>query len=369
MVWHRRRATLLGYWKQQLNYGKAEAMLERKWPEKYNAVGHATWAGRLYSKGILSWLPLSQRRIYHGTWGSAPFQSIYHPSARALTSVFLLPEWYLVIVFLALIAACGVFYPPFRYALLLVGVALVPPLTQAGLSGLGAALRLRSQGRWAKLRLAVGTAGLHLLQPLARLWGRLCYGLTPWRRRGSGTLAWPRPQAIDLWCEGRWQSTEQRLKGLEESLRAMGAPVMRGGDYDRWDLEVRGGLLGRAQLLMVIEEHGHGRQYVRMRLWPMAQAATFIAACIFGVLAIIAALDLRWTAWALLNVPAVFLVSRALYECASAMAVIRHAIAASHGPGQQHEPSLVKAQRPLARQSGASVSWEPRLDVPPPSPG
>src|SRR5437588_732943 len=36
LVWHHRRATIKDYWRQQLNYGRAEAMLERKWPEKYN---------------------------------------------------------------------------------------------------------------------------------------------------------------------------------------------------------------------------------------------------------------------------------------------------------------------------------------------
>lgn len=340
MVWHRRRSTLWGYWKQQLNYGKAEAMLERKWPEKYNAVGHATWSGRLYSKGIFSWLTCSQRRIYHGTWGSALFQSLDSPEPRRLASILMLPEWYLVLVLLALISACGVIYPPLRYALAILGLFLVPPLAQAVLSGARAALQRSPHLRLRDLRLAAGTAGLHFLQPAARLWGRLCYGLTPWRRRGSGKLVVPKPQAIDLWSQGQWQSAEQRLKAIEEALRTMGAPVLRGGAYDRWDLEVRGGLLGTARLLMVIEEHGQGRQYVRMRLWPMAPPATFIVACLFAVLASVAALDLRWTAWALLNVPAIFLMARTCYECAAAMAVIRQAISPNQDSSPKTEPDL-----------------------------
>src|SRR5439155_21514058 len=52
IVWHHRRRTVSAYWRQQLQYGRAEAMLERKWPEKYNAVGHLTWNGRLYGKGF-----------------------------------------------------------------------------------------------------------------------------------------------------------------------------------------------------------------------------------------------------------------------------------------------------------------------------
>src|SRR2546423_3650505 len=51
MVWHHRRNSLRTYWKQQIGYGRAEAMLERKWPEKYNGPGHVRWAGRIYGSG------------------------------------------------------------------------------------------------------------------------------------------------------------------------------------------------------------------------------------------------------------------------------------------------------------------------------
>jgi cellulose synthase/poly-beta-1,6-N-acetylglucosamine synthase-like glycosyltransferase len=83
MVWHHRRNSVRTYWKQQFNYGKAEAMLERKWPEKYNATGHLTWTGRVYGNGHRYLLGLSER-IYHGTWGSAPFQSLYQPATGVI---------------------------------------------------------------------------------------------------------------------------------------------------------------------------------------------------------------------------------------------------------------------------------------------
>jgi len=52
MVWHHRRNSIRAYLRQQIGYGDAEAMLERKWPEKYNAAGHVSWSGRLYGKGL-----------------------------------------------------------------------------------------------------------------------------------------------------------------------------------------------------------------------------------------------------------------------------------------------------------------------------
>src|ERR1044071_8257844 len=42
LVWHHRRNFLKNYWRQQQGYGKAEALLEGKWPEKYNSAGHLT---------------------------------------------------------------------------------------------------------------------------------------------------------------------------------------------------------------------------------------------------------------------------------------------------------------------------------------
>ena len=52
VVWHHRRNSVRAYWRQQVGYGRAEALLEKKWPEKYNAAGHLTWAGRLYGGGL-----------------------------------------------------------------------------------------------------------------------------------------------------------------------------------------------------------------------------------------------------------------------------------------------------------------------------
>ncbi len=52
MVWHHHRSSLRAYWKQQVGYGRAEALLERKWPEKYNGPGHLRWVGRIYGSGL-----------------------------------------------------------------------------------------------------------------------------------------------------------------------------------------------------------------------------------------------------------------------------------------------------------------------------
>src|SRR3954453_9918902 len=71
MVWHHRRPSLRGFLRQQFGYGKAEALLERKWPERYNRRGHVTWAGRVYGNSLAVTLNRRRTRIQSGRWGQA----------------------------------------------------------------------------------------------------------------------------------------------------------------------------------------------------------------------------------------------------------------------------------------------------------
>jgi hypothetical protein len=279
------------------------------------------------------------------------FQSVYNVAPGTLASILMLPEWYLVVALLAIITAFSTVLPPLRFACVLLPAAFLPPLIHAVISGARAFFRIVPRSRSRRLKLAGLTAALHFMQPAARLWGRLCHGLTPWRLRGRGRLAFPWPQTVNVWSEGNWQGADQRLGAIEAALHGAGVVVARGGEYDRWDLEVRGGLLGTARVLVAIEEHGNGRQYVRLRLWPMASPLTFIVASIFAGMALLAALDLNWTAWALLDLPAISLVGRALYECASALGAIRDAI-----PPRNAEPAMAETESAgLKPRAGAEV--------------
>ena len=269
MVWHHRRSSLRAYWKQQKGYGKAEALLEKKWPEKYNAAGHITWGGRLYGKGITLPLRWFRGRIYHGTWGTAAFQSLYQPAPGTLRSLPLMPEWHLITVLLLGLSVLGVLWTPLLLAFPLFAFSLCCSLTQAGLSASGASSTNTSQSRIHRLKLWSLTTFLHLLQPLARLHGRLRGGLTLWRRQETWACSFrfPRPRTSAIWSES-WQSSEERLSNIEAMLRHRGTVVVRGGDYDRHDLEVRGGLFGSVRTRMAIEEHGGGKQLIRFRSWP-----------------------------------------------------------------------------------------------------
>jgi GT2 family glycosyltransferase len=323
VVWHHRRNSVRAYWKQQLNYGKAEALLERKWPEKYNAAGHLTWLGRVYGDGHTC--PLGKLgRIYHGVWGSAPFQSLYQPAVGTLRSLLLVPEWYLVVVTLAVLSALGLFWRPLSYVLPLFVLAAAASLFQAALSAAQTCFTSAPYSQVTRLQLQCLTAFLHLLQPLARLYGRLRYGLTPWRQ-GAPWLSLPRRRTSAVWSE-RWQDPNARLQCLETEMRTCEGVVVHGGEYDRWDLEVQGGLLGAARMLMAVEDHGAGTQFVRFCSWPRFSRVAVVLTLVFALLSAMAVEDQAWSAAAILGTITVLLTLRTLYECAGAAAVILRAL-------------------------------------------
>jgi O-antigen biosynthesis protein len=329
--WHHRRNSVWTYWKQQRGYGKAEALLEEKWPERYNAAGHLNWSGRLYGKGFVQALPLRRARIYQGTWGSAAFQSIYEPATGTLASLPMMPEWYVVMLLLTTLLAAGFGWAPLRFAVLpLLGVAMVASLVQALLAGQRAAFPGGNIGRRGTRRKQALTAVLHLLQPAARLLGRLEHGLSPWRARGIVRASVAQDtRAASLWSE-RWYAPEEWVARLETGIRDHGAVVVRGGDFDAWDLRVRGGLLGAVHGVVAAEEHGAGRQLVRFRNRGVVAPIVLASLTFLVVLTTLAVLDAAWPAVAALAALTLALAVRAYRETAHARAVWRSAIAALH---------------------------------------
>ena len=139
-------------------------------------------------------------------------------------------------------------------------------------------------------------------------------------------FVWPWPRTFSVWYE-TWQSGEQRLESLEKQLRDQGVVVVRGGEYDRWDLELRGGVVGAARVRLTVEEHGSGKQMVRYRAWPKWTLRGWIAAGICAGAAAGAGADQLWTACAVLGALAIAMAARAMVECGAAMAAVGGTVA------------------------------------------
>lgn len=321
LVWHHRRGSIRGYWKQQVGYGKAEALLEEKWPEKYNAAGHVEWVGRLYGSGLTRALQIRPGRVYQGTWGSAPFQRLYQDKPGTWMSLPLMPEWYLVIAGLVGLSVMGLGWRPLLVALPLLVLVVTATIAQAAISAAAARSDFAEAGVARRLRFRSLVFLLHLIQPAARLYGRVKQGLTPWRSWNLKGWSLPLPRSRAIWSE-EWEDPSSWLAALEASLRQRGVPVVRGGDFDDWDVEVRGGLFGAARAMLATEEHGAGRQYFRFRVWPKLRRATVVLTLPALLLFIAAILGGTPTAAAALGFGALFMSYLTLRECGSAQASI-----------------------------------------------
>jgi GT2 family glycosyltransferase len=330
MVWHHRRNSFRMYWKQQQGYGKAEALLEAKWPERYNAAGHTAWAGRIYGRGLTQALGRVSGRIYQGSAGSALFQSVYQPADGLLRSLPLMPEWYFGVGVLAALTLLGALWAPLLLAAPLLALALAAPMGQAIVSAGKATFPAPRRSRLTLLRLYTLTAIMHLAQPLARLRGRIRWGLTPWRARGRRGLALPVPRATTAWSES-WTAPDDRVAELARHLRSAGAPAMFGAGFERWDLNCRGGLFASARVRVAVEEHSARRQMVRARMWPRFSTAGVVAVLVFGGLALGAGLSDAWVAAGILGVASALLAARALFEAAAATALLMGAFGATRG--------------------------------------
>jgi GT2 family glycosyltransferase len=317
VVWHHRRDSVRSYLKQQREYGKAEALLERKWPERYNRVGHLSWAGRVYGNGAAKRLAWRRWKIYYGRWGTGLFQSVHEGNPGPLASLPMVPEWYLVIAGLAALSLLSIIWEPLLLALPLLVAATGALVFEAVVGARRASFPNASGSRLRTLRCRATTALLYMLQPVARLAGRLRHGLAPWRRRTAPVLAVPVPRTSSIWCE-RWESPEDRLEQLDDELRREGCVVHQGSEYDRWDLQIRGGMLGSAHVRMAVEEHGSGRQFVRYRSWPRWSRGGLALTIVFAVLSLGAALDRSWLACAVLGAIALIFTLSAIRDCGTA---------------------------------------------------
>jgi hypothetical protein len=234
-----------------------------------------------------------------------------------------MPEWYVIVAALGFFSLLGMEWAPLLLTFPLFLLAAALPVAHA----LTCASRLSFNDRPPQLRrrLKALTVLLHLMQPMARLIGRIKLGLTPWRRCGvvsSITHPLPWPKTFTIWST-QWRSPIAWLESVEQNIKTLRTVVLRGGDFDGWDLELRGGLLGSVRVLMAIEEHGGGNQFVRVRSWPHCTTAGIFMTLFFAALGAASATAHAWIACGVLNSIALVLMMRVLIECSSAMSTIR----------------------------------------------
>jgi GT2 family glycosyltransferase len=272
LVWHRRRDSVKAFWRQQLGYGKAEALVERNHPDKFNSLGQATWRGVVYGPtSILA----SRGRVYVGRFGDAPFQRLYSGQN------YFNPLWAPYLVLCLLLPA------------LLNPYLLVMPA--AGLSalaaiyvwrGVGVARRERLRPIW---RLGPLIGLLHVLPPVARAWGRLRVRW-PYTSPGTGRSSLPLRTAGGGLFLGEGVEEVDRsafLEGLSDRLRTARLHPKIPSGWEEADVSCNSALFWRAQM---VSYEAWGTPYLRLA-WKLRFARmTLPAAGIVFVLLLWSAL-------------------------------------------------------------------------------
>jgi hypothetical protein len=224
-----------------------------------------------------------------------------------------------MLALLVLLAAAGAIWTPLLLVVPFLAMALGALLLDASLGARRARFPARTRGT---IGLRLLTALLYLLQPPVRLAGRLAAGLVPWRARGPSGLRLALPGTVKIWHED-WATPEARVHELIGELRGLGAVAVSGGAWDRWDVEIRGGALGSARIRVAVEEHGSGRQLLRVRCWPWPAAAGTLLLALSCVTVVVGGVLLGDLAVLLLAAVAMLRVG---YECSRALRAARLAL-------------------------------------------
>lgn len=290
-VWHYRRNTVQAYLKQQMGYGKAEALLYFKHPYRFNMLGQSRWLGRIY--GELTTAVLSRRPvIYFGAFGRGLFQSLYEAPSSLLSYLPFTLEWNLIgiILFLA-----GLVSPR------IMPVAILP-LAVSVAWAIGTAVNARVDPRFTGVRARALIALLTYLGPLVRGVQRYL-----WRMRGMAEIepvAMPGPHAtaqMDLatrsytlryWSEQSHEK-ENLLGALMEFLIPRKYLIAVDPGWNRWDVEVYRGIWAKARLTVATENHGGTKRLLNLRcairltrvseLSLVGFALAVLAGLVFGV--------------------------------------------------------------------------------------
>src|SRR5262245_37983255 len=260
-VWHHRRQGPRAYLKQQAGYGEAEALLHFKHPDQFNARGESRWRGQMYG-GSAPGVRLGDPVIYHGTFATGLFQSLYQPGPAHWATVPATLEWHAVA---AAVGLAGLLWWPLW---VVAGVMLLMSVGVAGI--LAAQAKLPREHDGFRSRLIV--AALSYAQPLVR----------SWRRYRTWLFAFPNPGnpdpvegpatylplagglTVDYWSE-EWRDRTELLNRVVAYLteHRWGRAIDSG--WSNWDLEVSGDRYTAVRICTAQEEHGGGRRLIRVR--------------------------------------------------------------------------------------------------------
>ncbi len=276
MVWHHRRCSIKTYFKQQKGYGRAEAMVQFKHPQRFSRSGNPSFGGVLYGDGAVG-LPVTPPRIYHGRFGSALFQTIYRQQVYGWRAWVTSLEWHALAVFVLLL---GLLNPWSAVAAGLLWTLTLIAVMKAGLE----AILPPDAPLWCRPLVMF----LHLTQPVVRGGQRVLYRqfhkrLPRLETPANSESGLVKPISLttrDLyWDSQSGVGREQLLEALIAEAQAYCWSGDFQGGWVEWDVELIGDPWRHIRIRTVTEELGWPRRFTRARCTASLTDTSRLTAC------------------------------------------------------------------------------------------
>ncbi len=283
-VWHFRRNTVDAYLNQQKGYGKAEALVYSKHPDRFNQFGQAKWAGRIYGDLSSSLLLGRKPVIYSGLYGRGLFQSLYEGPVGIWSYLPLTYEWNVVALTLV------------PFAVLAGGwwLLLLLPVLVTLFICINGAVKAPIDKRFTGLKARALIAVLIYLSPLLRGWTRL-----KWRYKEAEAAepipATPGTPSVSLFqrfvAQAYWgQASEEKevlITGLQAFLKGRRYLVQTANGWTNADMTVEGGIWALADILVCGEHHGGEKRVLRSKITLRGSVLTRNVKRLYGFLLLI----------------------------------------------------------------------------------
>ncbi|MBV8358072.1 MAG: glycosyltransferase, partial [Deltaproteobacteria bacterium] len=278
-VWHFRRNTVNAYYRQQRGYGKAEAMLYFKYPERFNVLGQIKWNGTI--PGIARTVPGGGRLRVRWVRSAEQFQRVDEMPLSVLKVAPMTAEWNLAAAALVVLS-------------LLLGVTIAPALAALAAGPLWAAYYamrapLEKCHRGPMSRLLIGWLAYSgsIVRTVARYRWRANArknALSDSDVRQQPIIDWKHRSIRLTYWNGVYTTREAMLEHLRRFFASRVRPVVADTGWKDFDLLVEANPWSRIQFKTADEELG-GRELrtnVAARLRMSTGAHVGLGACAIG---------------------------------------------------------------------------------------
>ena len=282
-VWHFRRNTVRAYYGQQRGYGKAEAMLFLKYPDRFNGLGQIRWRGTI--PGLARTIPGGAQNRVGWVRQRKDLQRVHEAQLSILKVFPLTAEWNAAAA-VALVLSLGM------------GITLIPALIMLLLSPIwafyyaaNAPLEKCHRGLIARMLIAC----LAYTGPMSRTIARYRFRKGARRRetlelppRQRPTIDWLRRTIRLAYWNEALTTRDSLLERVSRLHARIGRPTTAGAGWSDADLIIEPGALTRVEIKTADEEHSGNRMKNHVALRARLTTSTRIGLVVSAIAAAVA---------------------------------------------------------------------------------